>query len=118
MFTYTVRRLVDNDLSLVPVVDKWWEITLAFTIAVNVLTPSLIIGRLWYAGLLPIWPYLNDSPQVHRSAVGVLGFRSAWPYRKIASALMESGSLYTFAMTAWLIIFISDSVRRPTFYLP
>lgn len=102
MYVYTIKRTIEGTPRLTPYVDKYWEITLGFTIAVNVITPALIIGRLYHIA----------------RQVGVLGSHSAWPYKHVASALMESGSLYTVAVIAWLIIFLTGSVRleqpRPT----
>ncbi|KAG8899327.1 hypothetical protein FRB99_006776, partial [Tulasnella sp. 403] len=99
MFVYTIQRMMADSTELIPIIDKWWMITLSFTIAVNVVTPGLIIGRLWYIA----------------RQVGVLGSRSSWPYKHIALALMESGSLYTVAVTAWLIIFAVGSL--PALYM-
>lgn len=48
MFMYTIERMVQDSTVLIPVVDRWWEITLGFTITMNVVVPGLIIGRLWF----------------------------------------------------------------------
>lgn len=99
MFLYTIRRTVEDNDALIPVVNKWWEITLAFTIAINVVGPGMIIGRLWYIA----------------RTVKILGKDSIRPYKQIALALMESGALYTVAITAWLAIFLSNSI--PALYM-
>ncbi|KAG8913983.1 hypothetical protein FRC01_004276 [Tulasnella sp. 417] len=99
MFVYTIRRMLEDSTRLIAAVDTWWMITLGFCIAVNVVAPGLIIGRLWWIA----------------RQVGVLGSRSAKPYKQIASALMESGAIYTFSVVAWLIIFASGSL--PALYM-
>ncbi|KAG8858949.1 hypothetical protein FRB96_004769 [Tulasnella sp. 330] len=99
MFMYTVRRMVNNSPALIPVIDKWWEITLGFTIAINVIVPAIIVGRLWFIA----WK------------LGLIGSNSVRPYKRIALALMESGALYTVAITAWLVIFLSGSL--PALYM-
>lgn len=99
MFVYTIRRMDEDSTRLISQVDTWWMITLGFCIAVNVVAPGLIIGRLWWIA----------------RQVGVLGSRSAKPYKQIASALMESGAIYTFSVVAWLIIFASGSL--PALYM-
>lgn len=38
----------EDSTRLISQVDTWWMITLGFCIAVNVVAPGLIIGRLWY----------------------------------------------------------------------
>lgn len=96
MFLYTIRRMVEDNTALIPVIDKWWETTLGFTIAVNIIVPGMIVGRLWWVA----------------RKTGLLGSRSARPYKQIALALMESGSLYTVSITAFLGIFLSNSVSR------
>lgn len=89
MYYYTIGRMLENSMRLTPEIDKWWIITLGFTIAVNVITPGLIIIRLWWIA----------------QRIGVIGSRSSRPYKQIACALMESGSLYTAATTTHLVIF-------------
>ncbi|KAG8895363.1 hypothetical protein FRB99_000623 [Tulasnella sp. 403] len=89
MYIYTIRRMLENSMHLSPEIDQWWMITAGFTLAINVIVPGLIIGRLWYIA----------------RTVGVLGSKSSWPYTQIALALMESGVLYTIFISAWLIIF-------------
>lgn len=89
MYYFTIGRMLENSMRLTPEIDKWWIITLGFTIAVNLVTPGLIIIRLWWIA----------------RKVGVIGSRSSRPYKQIAYALMESGSLYTVAATGHLVIF-------------
>lgn len=48
MYYYTIGRMLENSMRLNPVIDRWWIITLGFTIAVNLVTPGLIIIRLWF----------------------------------------------------------------------
>ncbi|KAG8966668.1 hypothetical protein FRC05_002470 [Tulasnella sp. 425] len=95
MYYYTIGRMLENSMRLTPEIDKWWIITLGFTIAVNVITPGLIIIRLWWIA----------------QRIGVIGSRSSRPYKQIACALMESGSLYTAATTSHLVIFAFGFVR-------
>ncbi|KAG9009924.1 hypothetical protein FRB90_008064 [Tulasnella sp. 427] len=100
MFNYTIRRMLEDSTRLISLVDTWWMATLGFCIAVNVVAPGLIIGRLWWIA----------------RQVGVLGSQSAVkPYKQIAAALMESGAIYTFSVVAWLIIFASGSL--PALYM-
>ena len=47
MYVYSIRRMLEDSPALSGTIDKWWEITMGFTIFLNVLTPGLIIGRLW-----------------------------------------------------------------------
>ncbi|KAG9033323.1 hypothetical protein FRB95_000330 [Tulasnella sp. JGI-2019a] len=99
MLIFTIRRTINGDNSLYPVIDRWWEITLGFTIAVNIVVPGMIVGRLWYIA----------------RKLGLIGSNSVKPYRQIALALMESGTLYTVGVTAWLVFFLSGSL--PGLYL-
>lgn len=73
MYYYTIGRMLENSMRLTPEIDKWWIITLGFTIAVNLITPGLIIIRLWslfLSGFLSLFCRLNVgiSQQVDRPA--------------------------------------------------
>ncbi|KAG8918122.1 hypothetical protein FRC02_002593 [Tulasnella sp. 418] len=100
MFTYTLLRAIEGTSRLNATVDSWWMATLGIMIAVNLLVPGLIVGRLWFLS--------------HRlSEIGNIVQGS--PYKKIAGALIESGGLYTCALIAWLIIFATGSL--PALYM-
>lgn len=114
MYYYTIGRMLENSMRLTPEIDKWWIITLGFTIAVNVITPGLIIIRLWsvfLSGFLSLFSMLESQNRWIAQRIGVIGSRSSRPYKQIACALMESGSLYTAATTTHLVIFAFGFVR-------
>lgn len=61
MYRYTIGRMLENSMRLSPEIDKWWEVTLGFTLCLNVLVPGLIIGRVWYVQARVFLVGLTDS---------------------------------------------------------